>query len=153
MSTLRGGPYVDLEEGAEPSSGYRSARSGPRPRLIPWATLSEELDKAADLIREWVAETDAPETIAVLVREQRQRDRVVTGLAERGVTIRAVDREHIKPGRPVAMTMHRAKGTEFSRVLLFGIDQGAIPWPLRDEQCGHGGRPVAAIPAAPQTCL
>jgi superfamily I DNA/RNA helicase len=134
VSTLRGGSYVDLEEGAESSAGYRSARSGPRPRLIPCATLSEELDKAADLIREWLADTDTPETIAVLVREQRQRDRLVTGLAERGVTIRAVDREHIKPGQPVAMTMHRAKGTEFSRVLLFGIDQGAIPRPLRDEQ-------------------
>lgn len=134
VSTLRGGSYTDLEEGAESAAGYRSARSGPVPRLIPCATLSEELDKAAGLVREWVAETDAPETIAVLVREQRQRDRLVSGLAERGVTIRAVDREHIKPGQPVAMTMHRAKGTEFSRVLLFGIDQGAIPRPLRDEQ-------------------
>lgn len=134
ISVLRGGAYVDLEDAAESSTAYRSARSGPVPRLIPCATLSEELDKAADLIRTWVAETDAPETIAVLVREQRQRDRLITGLAERGVTIRAVDREHIKPGQPVAMTMHRAKGTEFSQVLLFGIDQGAIPRPLRDEQ-------------------
>ena len=134
ISVLRGTTYVDLENEAESVAGYRSARSGPVPRLIPCATLSEELDRAADLIREWAAETDAPETIAVLVREQRQRDRLVTGLAERGVTIRAVDREHIKPGQPVAMTMHRAKGTEFSKVLLFGIDQGAIPRPLRDEQ-------------------
>ena len=134
INVLRGGKYVDLEDAAESSAAYRSARSGPVPRLIPCATLSEELDRAADLIRSWVAETDAPETIAVLVREQRQRDRLVTGLAERGVTVRAVDREHIKPGQPVAMTMHRAKGTEFSKVLLFGIDQGAIPRPLRDEQ-------------------
>ena len=134
INVLRGGKYVDLEDAAESSAAYRSARSGPVPRLIPCATLSEELDKAADLIRSWVAETDAPETIAVLVREQRQRDRLVTGLAERGVTIRAVDREHIKPGQPVVMTMHRAKGTEFSKILLFGVDQGAIPRPLRDEQ-------------------
>jgi superfamily I DNA/RNA helicase len=134
INVLRGGKYVDLEDAAESSAAYRSARSGPVPRLIPCATLSEELDKAADLIQSWVAETDAPETIAVLVREQRQRDRVVTGLAERGVTIRAVDREHIKPGQPVVMTMHRAKGTEFSKILLFGVDQGAIPRPLRDEQ-------------------
>ena len=134
INVLRGGKYVDLEDAAESSAAYRSARSGPVPRLIPCATLSEELDKAADLVRSWVAKTDAPETIAVLVREQRQRDRVVTGLAERGVTIRAVDREHIKPGQPVVMTMHRAKGTEFSKILLFGVDQGAIPRPLRDEQ-------------------
>ena len=131
---LEGGAYVDLESDQESTARYRSARSGPVPRLIACATLTEELDRAADLVRTWVAETDAPETIAVLVREQRQRDRLVSGLAERGVTIRAVDREHIKPGQPVAMTMHRAKGTEFSKVLLFGIDQGAIPRPLRDEQ-------------------
>jgi superfamily I DNA/RNA helicase len=134
INVLRGGKYVDLEDAAESSAAYRSARSGPLPQLIVCATLSEELDRAADLIRSWVAETDAPETIAVLVREQRQRDRLVAGLAERGVTLRAVDREHIKPGQPVAMTMHRAKGTEFSKVLLFGIDQGAMPRPLRDEQ-------------------
>jgi superfamily I DNA/RNA helicase len=134
ISVLEGAEYADLESGQESTAGYRSARSGPVPRLIPCATLTEELDRAADLIGEWVAETDAPETIAVLVREQRQRDRLVSGLAERGVTIRAVDREHIKPGQPVAMTMHRAKGTEFSKVLLFGIDQGAIPRTLRDEQ-------------------
>lgn len=134
VTTLQGGSYVDLEEIAESAIGYRSARSGPVPRLMPCTTLTEELDKAAELLRSWVATTDAPETIAVLVREQRQRDRLVTGLAERGVTIRAVDREPIKPGQPVAMTMHRAKGTEFSRVLLFGVDQSAIPRPLRDEQ-------------------
>jgi superfamily I DNA/RNA helicase len=134
INVLRGGNYVDLEDAAESSAAYRSARSGPVPRLIPCATLSEELDRAADLIRSWVDATDAPETVAVLVREQRQRDRLVAGLAERGVTVRAVDREHIKPGQPVAMTMHRAKGTEFSRVLLFGVDHGAIPRPLRDEQ-------------------
>ena len=134
IGVLEGGAYVDLESDQESTAGYRSARSGPVPRLIPCATITEELDRAADLIRTWAAETDAPETIAVLVREQRQRDRLVSGLAERGVTIRAVDREHIKPGQPVAMTMHRAKGTEFSKILLFGIDQGAIPRPLRDEQ-------------------
>ena len=134
ISVLEGAEYADLEAGEESTAGYRSARSGPMPRLIPCATLTEELDRAADLIGQWVAETDAPETIAVLVREQRQRDRLVSGLAERGVMVRAVDREHIKPGQPVAMTMHRAKGTEFSRVLLFGIDQGAIPRTFRDEQ-------------------
>jgi superfamily I DNA/RNA helicase len=134
INVLKGGSYVDLEGDAESSAGYRSARSGPVPRLIPCATLSDELDQAASLAQTWVASSPAPETIAVLVREQRMRDRVVTGLAERGVTIRAVDREQIKPGQPVAMTMHRAKGTEFSKVLLFGVDASAIPRPLRDEE-------------------
>jgi len=134
ITVLEGGKYVDMEEEAEISSDYRSARSGPAPRLIACRTLSEELDQASELVSEWIEGAGAPETVAVLVREQRQRDRLVTGLAERGVTIRAVDREHIKPGQPVTMTMHRAKGTEFSKVLLFGVNHGAIPRPLRDEQ-------------------
>lgn len=99
VKVLEGGAYVDVESGQESAAGYRSARSGPVTQLIPCATLTEELDRAADLIQRWVTETDAQETIAVLVREQRQRDRLVSGLAERGVTIRAVDREHIKPGQ------------------------------------------------------
>jgi len=134
IKVLEGGAYVDLEADQESSDGYRSARKGPVPQLIHCATLTEELDRVAALIRTWVAETDSPETIAILVREQRQRDRLVSGLTERGVTVRAVDREHIKPGEPVTMTMHRAKGMEFSKVLLFGVDQRAIPRPLRDEQ-------------------
>ena len=134
VSVLRGGSYIDLEDGTEMAAGYRSARSGPVPRLIPCATLTEELDRAAELVSDWAKEADAPDTVAVLVRELRQRDRLVTGLAERGVMIRAVDREHIKPGQPVTMTMHRAKGTEFSKVLLFGIEAAAIPRSHRDEQ-------------------
>ena len=52
---------------------------------------------------------------------------MVSGLGERGVDVRPVDREAVKPGPPVAMTMHRAKGTEFSKVLLFGMSEKSIP--------------------------
>jgi superfamily I DNA/RNA helicase len=145
VTVLEGGAYVDLEAEADTASRYRSARSGPSPRLVPCATLSEELDKAAELVGAWVKDADAPETVAVLVREQRQRDRLVTGLAERGVTIRAVDREHVKPGQPVTMTMHRAKGTEFSRVLLFGVNETAIPRSVRDEDYAPDARADALL--------
>ena len=57
MSVLEGAEYVDLESGEESTAGYRSARSGPMPVLIPCATLTEELDRAAELILRWVAET------------------------------------------------------------------------------------------------
>ncbi len=29
--------------------------------------------------------------------------------------------------RPVVMAMHRAKGTEFAKVLLFGVSHGSLP--------------------------
>jgi len=127
VRVLQGGQFIDLEDGTEQSADYRSARSGPVPRLLPSANLTEELDRAADLITTWIDDTPAPETIAILVRYSSQRDRVVAGLGERGVTVRAIDRGTIKPGQPVVMTMHRAKGTEFSKVLLFSVNDGSIP--------------------------
>lgn len=133
VRVLEGASFVDLEEDAEQASDYRSARSGPAPRTYPCANLSAELDNAADLVKGWLDEGVAPETMAILVRTTAQRDRVVAGLGERGVTVRGVDRGAIKPGQPVAMTMHRAKGTEFSRVLLFGVSEGSIPGPLREQ--------------------
>jgi len=33
----------------------------------------------------------------------------------------------ITGGQPVAMTMHNAKGMEFSRVVLFDVSDGAFP--------------------------
>ena len=49
------------------------------------------------------------------------------------MTVRAVERGAIKPGQPVVMTMHRAKGTEFSRVLLFGINEGSMPASMSEQ--------------------
>ena len=120
MSMLDGGAYVDLEDVPE-VTGYRSARSGPKPTVETVPSISAELDLVADRVRSWLDEGAAPETIAVLVHDRYQRDRIVTGLAERGVGVRAVDRERPAPGRPLVMTMHRAKGTEFSKVVLAGV--------------------------------
>ncbi|WP_316668288.1 3'-5' exonuclease [uncultured Propionibacterium sp.] len=129
---LEGGDYVDLDEDRDSIEGYRSARSGPRVRLIRADSLTDELDEAAGTLRAWLAVGDtAPETLAVLVRSRATRDLVVAGLAERGVPVTPVDQARVRPGRPVAMTMHRAKGTEFARVLLFGVSQDSIPAAVR----------------------
>ncbi|HOB04619.1 MAG TPA: 3'-5' exonuclease [Propionibacteriaceae bacterium] len=134
VTILSGGTYEDLEADPESTGAYRSARSGPKPVLNGLSSLSDELDFAAETVASWSASQgdDQLETIAVLVRDSRQRDLVVTGLAERGVLVRAVDRDQTKPGAPVVMTMHRAKGTEFAKVLLFGVSHGSLPIGLKD---------------------
>jgi superfamily I DNA/RNA helicase len=134
LGILKGGTYSDLDDELVEAEGYHSSRRGPAPQVLPTPSLGSELDLTAELLTNWLDEDTTPETVAVLVRDRWQRDRVEKGLTERGIEIRAVDREAVKPGRPVVMTMHRAKGTEFSKVVLFGINDGSIPAALKDEK-------------------
>lgn len=134
LGILKPGEYVDVEEQPESTLGYRSARSGPTPQVHPCASLAEEYDNAAATVRRWLEAGVVPETVAILARDGYQRDKVAVALEERGVPVRAIDREAIRPGHPVVMTMHRAKGTEFSRVLLFGVSEGSIPAALHSEK-------------------
>ena len=132
------GTYEDMEGQAE-EHHYVSPRSGPEPLLLHATDRADELSKAAELLTVWLeqdrdSEDSAPETIAILVRDRYQRDAVVNGLAQHGIEVRAVDREAAGRGRPVVMTMHRAKGLEFRKVLLFDVSKNAIPRPLRDQQ-------------------
>lgn len=128
VSVLEGATYVDLDDEAESTTGYRSARRGPKPVLKSCGSLREEFDVASNTVRSWLGEPGvSPETIAVLVRDRTQRDSVVAALHERGVSVRSVDRESVRPGKPVVMTMHRAKGMEFTKVLLFEVSARSIP--------------------------
>ena len=43
------------------------------------------------------------------------------------------------------MTMHRAKGLEFRKVLLFDVSRSAIPRPLRDQQYSDADRDDALL--------
>ncbi len=143
------GTYEDMEGQAE-EHHYVSPRSGPEPLLLQATDRADELSKAAELLTVWLeqdrdSEDSAPESIAILVRDRYQRDAVVNGLAQHGVEVRAVDREAAGRGRPVVMTMHRAKGLEFRKVLLFDVSRNAIPRSLRDQQYSDADRDDALL--------
>ncbi len=130
VSVLSGAEYRDLEQGEESTSDYRSARNGPVPELISCPDLAAELEAVATKVKSWLSEDGVePESIAVLARSQDERDRFVRGLGERGVSARAVDKNAPTPGQILVMTMHRAKGMEFSRVVLAGADEKHVPLP------------------------
>ena len=134
MQVLDGADFEDLDGLPEEHGEYRSVRSGPVPMVLPSDSAADEYDAAADLLKSWLADEDVrPETVAVLVRTKSARDRVASALAERGMDIRAVDQEAVKPGAAVVMTMHRAKGTEFARVLLMDVRDGAVPLSVRGQ--------------------
>ncbi len=120
MSILDGGDYVDLEDQPE-ATGYRSARSGPEPTVVSVAGLEAELGEIVRRAREWLNQDVDAATIAVLVHDRWQRDRVAKRLSESGVKAFAVDRESPPDDRVLVMTRHRAKGMEFSRVVLADV--------------------------------
>ncbi|HEY8589711.1 MAG TPA: UvrD-helicase domain-containing protein [Naasia sp.] len=146
MTILDGAEYTDLEEQPE-ATGYRSARSGPTPSVEQVDSLTGELDTIAARIRSWLDEKTTPETIAVLVQDRFQRERVVTGLAERGVAVRAVDREQPSPGKPLVMTMHRAKGMEFTKVVLADVTHRSDSEAARLARTDASGRQDAELRA------
>lgn len=127
VRVLEGETFVDLEEGVEQTTHYRSARGGPVPELVPVSSLGDEFERAAELVKQWLEDGAVPETIGVLVRDNRQAAQVTRGLEERGVQVRAVAAAPTRGGLPLVLTMHRAKGMEFSRVLLFDVGGGSIP--------------------------
>lgn len=130
VSVLTGTEFVNLEDQAEDPSDYHSARTGPTPRLLPAQSLGAELDQAAYVIRAWLEDQVTPETIGALVRTEQAGEQLVRALEERNISVRYVQDRTVPVGRPVVMTMHRAKGMEFSRVLIFGVEAQSIPAPF-----------------------
>ncbi|WP_062516827.1 3'-5' exonuclease [Demequina gelatinilytica] len=134
VDVLSGAAYEDVEGVDETTAGYHSARKGPVPELVPCGSVTEEYDAIASRVSGWLAEGVAPESIAVLVRDKSTRARLATALSERGVALHQVDTGSIHAGHPSVLTMHRAKGTEFARVVLAGVSEGAVPAAMRSER-------------------
>jgi superfamily I DNA/RNA helicase len=130
VSVLDGTDFVDLEDQAEDASDYRSARTGPVPRLARANSLADAFDRATKVVADWLTADVQPEAVGVLVRTEQTGQQVVRGMEERGINVRFVSDKSVPAGKPVVMTMHRAKGMEFSRVLIFGADSSAMPAPF-----------------------
>ncbi|QJW35477.1 3'-5' exonuclease [Cellulosimicrobium protaetiae] len=142
VGVLAGEDWVDMEAGDAAATGYRSARSGPAPREVRASSLLDEYEQAAELVRGWRDAGDAgdaPETIGVLVRTKNTGDKVVHALSERGVKAKFIqDDASTGTGSVLVMTMHRSKGMEFKRVILFGVSSDEQGW-------GYG---LSALPEA-----
>lgn len=127
LGVLAGEDFVDAEDETVTTHGYRSARSGPKPTKHAAKSDAEQLDLIADDIRRWLGGGVRPETIAILAASNNAAKKVQQGLAQRDISVALVTQPRVTGGQPVAMTMHTAKGMEFSRVVLFDVSDGAFP--------------------------
>ncbi|MGP5079272.1 UvrD-helicase domain-containing protein [Brachybacterium alimentarium] len=132
LATMDEETISSTEQGA-----FRSARSGPAPRLVHAEEMVDEFETVASQVRAWLDELDEtgtdPSAIGLLTRWGRSRDMLVRAMDDRGITVANIDRNPERAGYPIAMTFNRAKGMEFSKVLLFGVDEDSVRR-LRPEQ-------------------
>ncbi|MDO8150185.1 3'-5' exonuclease [Isoptericola sp. b408] len=129
VGVLAGEGWVDMEAEDASANGYRSARSGPTPHEVGVTSLVDEYERTGDLVLGWLEQGDAPETIGVLVRTRTLGDKVVHALSERDVKAKFVqDDATAGTGSVLVMTMHRSKGMEFKRVVLFGVSPDETGW-------------------------
>ncbi|VEI51278.1 3'-5' exonuclease [Kocuria rosea] len=130
VGILSGDAYRDIEDGEESTTVYRSLRSGPVPTVKQGKSFADELDAAAETIARWQGATENA-TIGILARSKHDASRIVEGLNERGILSRTGTSTAAKnakdQGTPLVMTMHGAKGMEFSHVILMGVGAKSIP--------------------------
>lgn len=130
LGVLAGTEYDDAEGLDVSTEGYRSARSGPKPSKHAAKSDADQLDHIAAAVRRWIDEEGVrPETIAILAASNNAAKKVQQGLSQRDVSVALLTTPRVTGGQPVAMTMHTAKGMEFSRVVLFDVSDGAFPPP------------------------
>ena len=128
LGVLTGETYVDGEGEQDTSDHYRSSRSGPSPLIVQADSAGAELDDVAKIVRGWIQDDRAPESIGILVRTNKEMKRIAGALDERGVPARQVT-NHGGSGKAQVqvMTMARAKGIEFECVLIAGVGQDDVP--------------------------
>lgn len=127
MALLAGIEYTDAEVEGVTTEGYRSSRSGPTPTALALKSDAAQFDAIDKRIRKWIDDGVKPETIAVLAVSNTSAKKVQQALGQRDLPVALLTSPRITGGQPVAMTMHTAKGMEFSRVVLFDVSDGSFP--------------------------
>ena len=81
-----------------------------------------------ETVRSWLEHGVSASAIAVLSRRAAEQDQARTALQEGGVAVELLQKEGGGNAEAVKIaSMHRAKGTEFSRVIVIGAEAGVVP--------------------------
>lgn len=128
FTILEGGQYLDPEGADEGLVGpYRSARSGPIPREIVADSQSALLASIRDVVNGWIDGGVPASSIAVLTATRAPQ--LQEKLASIGVPAAEPKGDDLPTSKAVVLTMHKAKGLEFSRVVLYDVSEGSYPAP------------------------
>ena len=121
--------FIDAEGQEDNVNYYRSARTGPAPEILSCTSEEQEFAAAAECINRWLDVDNASEVrIGVMCRTRGQLSRVVAGLAAHGIdAVQTKNAELASHEQVSVMTMHGAKGLEFTHVILMGVGKDIMP--------------------------
>ena len=125
---LRGEAVDDLDGANEEEVGYRSAFDGPAPVLERFVTPAEEAEHVADIVQGWLGAGVSPSAIGVVGRTRAILKPTQDALSRDGIAWADLDEEN--PAGVRVATMHSAKGLEFARLAVVGVNADALPLPM-----------------------
>lgn len=120
------GTWIDAEGEEDSTRGYRSARSGPTPVLRRFESELDEIEGVAELIS-GLLEDDPGARIGVFARTVALVRRATNGLNKHGLVVGTPSRGTTSNAPVQVMTMHSAKGMEFTHVVLIGVGSDVLP--------------------------
>ena len=127
---LDGGEWIDSESDVDTLVGYRSLTQVRKPIVVQVADKSAELEHLAATVKEWLQLQDETPSmhIGILTRSKHRAQEINTYLKNDGVDS-SLDRSGAATleQRVSIMTMHNAKGMEFTHVILTDVSAGSIP--------------------------
>jgi superfamily I DNA/RNA helicase len=125
---LSGEAVDDLDGGMEEEVGYRSAFDGPAPILERFVTPADEAERVVKSVQGWLDAGVSPSAIGIVGRTRAILKPAQDALSREGVVWTDLAEEN--PAGVRVATMHSAKGLEFARLAVIGVNADALPLPI-----------------------
>jgi hypothetical protein len=143
LGVISGAEVLDSDGDPETVAGYRPAFDGPTPTTKGFTSPADEAAFLATTVQDWVAGGVAAATIGVLVRRHADQERARQALQSAGISVEVLGpNPQSRASAVVVTTMHRAKGMEFSRVVVFGVEAGVVPLKFVVDQVPEADQPI-----------
>ena len=127
---LNGVKFDDLDTGIDDGKGYKSLVHGPKPEIVNFSNLQEEVNYLATKINELREANVDLNSICIVARTDKQLSMYADYLQQKDIRTYKIKRTEAEDryldGVRIA-TMHRVKGLEFDYVFLAGINEGIVP--------------------------
>jgi superfamily I DNA/RNA helicase len=123
VALLEGCEIDNLDDGHDETKRYKSLSHGPSPLMVTLKGIEQATDKALELSRNWLSQTDehGSTSICVITYSNDVRDASAKVFAKAGLKTAVIDENHNLSNKTEIVyfsTMHRAKGLEFDQVIV-----------------------------------